>query len=111
MILPEPLALRLTVVPFRLPPRAILPLLPVVDRANEPDEASAVVVVIELLSLTDKLLKVAPPEARLNAPVFVTVALPVVFNVKLGVAVAILPILPEPEVRATEVEPVKVPAD
>src|ERR1700721_553263 len=111
--MPEPLAERLTVVPLRLPPRLTLPLLPVVARAIVPEEAKAVVVVNVLSVLTDKPENVSPPEAKLNAPapLFTTVALPVVFTVKLGVDVLMLPILPEPDANDNEVLPVKVPAD
>ena len=108
--MPEPLAERLTVVPLRLPPRLILPLLLVVAKAKVPEAAIAVVVVRVLSVLTDKPVKVAPPEARLRAPVFTTVAVPVVFKVRLGVTVVILPILPEVEAKDIEVLPVKVPA-
>jgi len=113
VIAPAPLAERATVVPFRLLPRLILPLLAVVERANVLEEARAVEVVRLLLLLTDKLEKVSPPEARLKAPapLFTTVALPVVLRVKLEVEVFILPILPEPEASDIELEPVKVPAD
>ncbi len=102
----------MTVTPERFPPRLILPLLPVVDKDNTPAEARAVFVVSVLLLLTESPEKVAPPEARVNgpAPLFITVALPVVLSVKLGVEVLILPILPEPEVSDIELEPVNVPA-
>ena len=42
---PEPLAVRLMVVPFTLPPRLTLPLFPVVANVIVPDDANAVVVV------------------------------------------------------------------
>ena len=71
--------------------------------------AIAVVVVRVWSALTDKPVNVSPPEARLNAPVFTTVALPVVFTVKLGVVVAILPIFPEPDANDIELEPVTLP--
>ena len=64
---------------------------------------------IVLSLLTDRLVNVSPPEARLTAPVFTTVALPVVLSVKLGVAVLIEPMLPEPVLIDTDVEPVTVP--
>src|ERR1700721_3857771 len=106
--MPEPLAERLTVVPLTLPPRLTLPLLPVVAKITVPEDARAVVVVRVLSVLTDKPEKVSPPEAKLNAPapLFTTVALPVVLTVRLGVLVAILPILPEPDPGDTEVRPV-----
>jgi len=111
--LPEPLAASATVVPEALPPRLIPPLLATIDRESIPEEPRAVVVVMELSLLTDKLEKVLPPEARFRAPApeLTTVALPVVLRVRLGVEVLMLPILPEAEARETEVEPVKVPAD
>jgi len=82
----------------------------VVVSAVIPELAKAEAVVIALSLLTDKLVNVSPPEDRLTAPVFTTVALPVVLSVKLGVAVLILPILPEPVLIDTDVEPVTVPA-
>jgi len=113
LIMPEPLADRLTVAPEALPPKLTLPLLAVVVRAKVPEVARAEVVERVLSLLTDKLEKVAPPEARLKAPapLFTTVALPVVLRVRLGVEVLMLPILPEPEASDIELEPVKVPAD
>ena len=80
-----------------------MPLFPVVVNATVPEEAIAVVVVSVWSALTDKPVNVSPPEARLNAPVFTTVALPVVFTVKLGVVVAILPIFPEPDANDIDV--------
>ena len=61
---------------------------------------------------TDSPVNVAPPDARLSAPapLFTTVAVPVVLSVRLGVDVLMLPIVPEPEKRETDVVPVKVPA-
>ena len=55
------------------------------------------VVVSELSVLTDSPANVSPPEVRLKAPapLFTTIALPVVFSVKPGVDVFILPILPK----------------
>jgi len=102
----------LTVAPDTFPPRLILPLLPVVDKVNTPDEARAVFVVSVLLLLTESPEKVAPPEASVKgpAPLFITVALPVVLSVKLGVEVLMLPMLPVPEVNDIELEPLNVPA-
>ena len=94
---------------LRLKPRDILPLFAVVVSAVVPELARAEAVVIALSLLTDKLVNVSPPEATLTAPVFTTVALPVVFRVKLGVAVLIEPILPEPVLIDTDVDPVTVP--
>ncbi len=105
-----PLADKLAVAAFRLNPRDILPLFAVVVNAVVPELVSADVVVIVLLSLTDRLVNVPPPEARLTAPVFTTVALPVVLSVRLGVVVLILPISPEPVLIDTDVDPVTVPA-
>jgi len=112
LIVPEPLAEKLSVVPETLAPRLTVPLLAVVVKAIVPEEARAEVVERVLSLLTDKLEKVEPPEARLRAPapLFTTVALPVVLRVRLGVEVFILPILPEAEERDTEDEPATVPA-
>src|SRR6202166_4046108 len=109
-MVPEPFAVRLAVAALRLNPSDMLPLFAVVVSVVVPELASAEVVVIALLSANDKLVNVSPPEARLTAPVFTTVALPVVFSVKLGLAVLILPMLPEPVLIDTAVEPVTVPA-
>src|SRR6202166_3393756 len=109
-MVPEPFAVRLAVAALRLNPSDMLPLFAVVVSVVVPELASADAVVIALLSVTDKLVNVSPPEARLTAPVLTTVALPVVFRVRLGVAVLILPMLPEPVLIDTDVEPVTVPA-
>jgi hypothetical protein len=112
VIMPEPLAVKFTVVPPRLKPRETLPLFAVVasDRLPAAERADAVESV--LLLLMDRLLNVAPDEARLSEPPLelITVALPVVLRVKSGVDVLMLPILPEADVRAKEVLPVSVPA-
>ena len=99
-------------VPLKLPPRLTLPLLAVVAKDTVPEEAKAVVVVRVLSLLTDTPENVSPPEARLNAPapLFTTIALPVVLSVKLGVNVLILPISPEPLVNAADVVPATMPA-
>ena len=72
-----------------------MPLFAVVVNAVVPELAKADAVLIVLSLLTDRLVNVSPPEARLTAPVFTTVALPVVLSVRLGVAVLIEPMLPE----------------
>jgi len=106
------LAEKLTVAPFALPPKLTLPLLAVVVSDSTPEAARAEVVVSVLSLLTDNPENVSPPEARLKAPapVFTTVALPVVLTVRTGVEVLMLPILPEPVLRAIDVVPVTVPA-
>ena len=86
-------------------------LLAVVDKDNIPDEARAVVGVSVLSLLTVNPEKVSPPEVRLKAPapLFTTVALPVVLSVRLGVDVFMLPILPDPDDNDADVLPVNVP--
>jgi hypothetical protein len=103
------LAVRFAVAALTLYPKLIFPLFPVVVSAIVPEAANADAVVIALLSLTERLVNVSPPEARLSAPVFTTVAVPVVLSVMLGVAVLIDPILPEPVLIANDVVPVTVP--
>lgn len=110
-IAPEPLVLTVTTVPLALlAPKAMKPLPAVVlsDRAPAEFIKLAPVRVKLLLSETDKLLNVDTPEARVAAPVFTTVALPVVFNVKAEVAVLMLPMAPEVELKETDV-PVTIP--
>lgn len=88
-----------------------MPLFAIVVSDTVPLAATALVVVNVLSVVTEKLLNVSPPEVRLSGPAaeFTTVALLVVFKVKLGVDVWMLPILPDPEESEAEVVPVKVP--
>jgi hypothetical protein len=110
---PEPLADIVTALPWILPPKEIAPPFAVDVNDKAPDEVNAVVVLIDLLLVTDRLAKVEPPDARIMALVveFTTVAVPVVLMVKFGVTVLILPILPEPDASEIEVLPVSVPND
>lgn len=121
---PLPLAVKLTVQAATLPSMVMAPLLAVDFKAMVPGEValalSAVVAVIASVLVTLKLAKVAPPDARLNGPacptpipVLDTVAEPVVFNIRLGVLVAIAarsPMLPEVDSIWTEVVPDRLPA-
>jgi len=72
---------------------------------------SAVVVLKLLLVDTVRLLKVCPPDERFNAPavVLTTLAVPVVFRIRLGVERLGMLIEPEPVDKDTEVEPVSMP--
>ena len=107
------MALRFIVLPVTFSPRLSAPLFAIVERATVPEAASAELVLNVSSLLTLKLLNVAPPEDRLNAPapLLLTVAEPVVLTDKLDVDVLILPILPDVEVNAIDVDPLNVPAD
>lgn len=108
---PDPLADNVTIVPPALAPKVMPPLLAVAVSDKAPADSSEFVAVVVILLLfdTEKLVNVSPPEVRLNGcPLLITVALPVVFKVKLGVDVARLPILPDPELNDTDVVPVIV---
>jgi hypothetical protein len=110
---PEPLADMVTMLPLALPPSEIPPPLAVDVNDNAADEVRAVVVFIDRLLLTDRVAKVAPPEASVIALglEFTTVTLPVEFTVKLGVVVMILPMVPEPDNSEVEADPVRIPED
>ena len=111
VIAPETLALKFTIVPPALPPRAMPPLLAVAANEKDPPEVIGVVVAMLLSLETEKLVKVSPPEATLSAyPEFTTDTPPVVFTVKIGVKVSTSPIVPDPELSDIDVVPVKVPA-
>lgn len=62
-IVPEPLAVKVTVVPLMLLPKLMAPLLPLETSESAPLEVNAVVVVILLSFDTEKLVKVAPCDA------------------------------------------------
>jgi hypothetical protein len=113
VMIPEPLAVKLTVVAVVLNPRETFPLFAVVASVRFPDAERAVVVKRALLLLTARVLNVAPPDDKLIEPTveFTTVAAPVVLSSKLGVELLMLPMVPDPDVRDKEVVPVSVPAD
>ena len=97
--MPEPLADTATVVPLAFAPRAMLPLLAVVDKDNVPEALMAPVVLSPALLASDMLLPVELPifKAVPLAPTQVT--LPEVLKVKLLVMLVKVVILAEPEVR------------
>lgn len=82
-----------------------------VANVKPPVEFSAVLSVKLLSVVTDSEVNVAAPCDRVMAPapLFTTVALPLVFRVKLGVVVLTLPMLPAVELRDNDVNPVSVP--
>src|ERR1700719_1757277 len=100
-MVPEPLAEIVSTVPLALAPKAILPLLAVVDRAKVPEAVIAPDVLNPALLVTDTLLPVEVPLPTLSAaaPEPTHVALPDVLNVKLLVVPVRVVISPEPEVR------------
>ena len=108
---PEPVAVIVSAVPDTDAPNAIGALVPVSTNPNVPVAVMVFVVLIPPAVLSVKL-KLAPVDTPL--PVIacesVNVTLPVVLAVILGVTNAIVPIVPEPLVRFTDVEPVTVPA-
>src|SRR5579872_138933 len=112
-MLPEPLAVIVSVVPEALAPNTMPPFVPVDDKAKVPEAVMELEVVNAPIppaeSVRDTLLPVDTP-LPVSACESVTVTLPDVLKVILGVATAIGPITPDPEVNATEVEPVSVPA-
>jgi len=113
VIVPEPLAERVTVPPLIvLAPIAMKPLLPLVDKDSAPDALRLDATVKLLLSNTVKLVKVDPDDS-VAAPMFEMTALPVVLTVNADVDVrigfAFVPMVPEPELRLTEVEPETTP--
>src|SRR5579872_1190348 len=112
-MLPEPLAVIVSAVPEALPPRTIPPFVPVERRAKVPLAVIELEVVRAPAPPAESVrLILLPVETPLpvRACESVTVTLPVVLNVMLGVTTAIDPIAPDPLVKATEVEPVSVPA-
>lgn len=110
VIAPDPSALKVTAEPPAPAPKAIPPSLAVVVSDSAPVAVSDDVVVMLLSFDTDRLPNVAPPDATLSAyPEFKIVTLPVVFTVRLGVAVSTRPIVPEPELSDIDVVPVKTP--
>ncbi len=111
-ITPEPKATRVAVVPaLKLNvPREIPPLAAVVVIETAPVEVMFDPSVTALVSEIVNAEKLDPPEERVIAPVFVTLAVLVVLSVKAGVVVVRNPIVPEPELKLTDVVPAIVPA-
>jgi hypothetical protein len=107
---PAPLALSDSSVPLIVLEPNDMPPPPAVElKLSAPAELSELFTVKAAVSETDKEANCAPPELRLAAPVFVTLAVPVVFKVNEGVVVLIAPMLPEVELSDMEVVPDKLP--
>ncbi len=115
LTMPVPFALRFTpAAPDKFCATVMLPLAAVVVRTVSPEEFIAVFVVMALLFETTSPPNVDPPDDRVKveAVVLVIPTAPVLFRVKLGVAVLIIasPIAPDTELSDMDVVPDNVPA-